>query len=64
VLKGNIKVTHGGEEFDLHEGDSIHVNATIIHRIENVGKENAQVMVSRTPSGFSDIRIDRTEGEA
>lgn len=64
VVKGTIKVIHGGEEFELNEGDSIHVNATIVHRIENIGNKNAEIMVSRTPSGFSDIRIDRTEGEA
>ena len=64
VVKGHIKIIHGAEEFDLHVGDSIHVNATIIHRIENIGKENAEILVSRTPAGFSDIRIGRTEGEA
>ena len=64
VIKGHIKVIHGADSFTLTERDSIHVNATIIHRIINVGLGTAEVLVSRTPPGFSDIQIDRAEGEA
>ncbi len=64
VQKGSIMVQHGSDEFVLEEGDSVHVNATIVHQIVNVGDKTAEVLVSRTPPGFSDIRIDRTEGEA
>ncbi len=64
VLKGHLRVIHGDEEFELREGDSIHVNAEIVHRIENIGAGMAEILVSRTPAGFSDIGIDRSEGNA
>jgi quercetin dioxygenase-like cupin family protein len=64
VVKGYIKVINNAKKIHLHIGDSIHVNATIVHRIKNIGKENTKILVSSTPSGFSDIRVDRTEGEA
>ena len=64
VQKGSITVQHGPDEFVLAQGEAAHVNATIVHQIINSGDETAEVLVSRTPPGFSDILINRSEGEA
>ena len=45
VLKGHIEVTVGEHVNDLQEGDSLHFNSGIRHKIRNVGKKKAELLV-------------------
>jgi quercetin dioxygenase-like cupin family protein len=45
VLKGHIEVTVGEHVNDLKEGDSLHFNSGIRHKIKNVGKKKAELLV-------------------
>jgi quercetin dioxygenase-like cupin family protein len=45
VLEGRIEVTVGDHVNDLKEGDSLHFNSGIRHKIRNVGKKKAELLV-------------------
>lgn len=45
VLKGHIHVEVGDHLNDLKETDSLHFNAAIRHKIRNVGKKKAELLV-------------------
>ena len=43
VFQGNVKITAGGNEYELKEGDSIHFRSDTEHRYHNPGKKTAQL---------------------
>jgi quercetin dioxygenase-like cupin family protein len=45
VLKGHVEVAVGDHVNDLKEGDSLHFNAGIRHKIRNVGKKKVELLV-------------------
>jgi transcriptional regulator with XRE-family HTH domain len=45
VLKGHIEVAVGEHVNNLKEGDSLHFNSGIRHKIRNVGKKKAELLV-------------------
>jgi len=45
VLKGHIEVSVGEHVNDLREGDCLHFNSGIRHKIRNVGKKKAELLV-------------------
>jgi transcriptional regulator with XRE-family HTH domain len=45
ILKGHIQVTVGEHINDLKEGDSLHFNSGIRHKIRNIGKKKAEMLV-------------------
>jgi transcriptional regulator with XRE-family HTH domain len=38
VVKGQVRLDYNGKTYELSEGDSIHFNASILHRISNPGE--------------------------
>lgn len=48
VLQGTVKYLQGNEEVVLSEGDSLHWNGYIPHRVENCGSEPARVLCVTT----------------
>jgi transcriptional regulator with XRE-family HTH domain len=52
VLKGTIRAYYGEKTYLLEEGDSILWNGTVPHRIENVGDNDAQLLIALTPPGY------------
>jgi quercetin dioxygenase-like cupin family protein/DNA-binding Xre family transcriptional regulator len=45
VLSGKIEVTVGQHVNKLKEGDSLHFNSGIQHKLKNVGKKDAELLV-------------------
>jgi len=45
VLKGNMEIIVGDHVNRLKTGDSLHFNSGIRHKMRNVGKENAELLV-------------------
>ena len=45
VLKGHVEVAMGDHVNDLKEGDSLHFNSSIRHKIRNVGKKKVELLV-------------------
>jgi quercetin dioxygenase-like cupin family protein len=45
VLKGHVKVTVGDHVNDLQEGDSLHFNSGIRHKLTNIGEKAAELLV-------------------
>lgn len=45
VLKGHVKVMVGDHVNDLQEGDSLHFNSGIRHKLTNVGEKTAELLV-------------------
>jgi transcriptional regulator with XRE-family HTH domain len=52
LLRGCVRVYVGEETFDLNEGDTIYFDATLPHRIVNVGAEKAEILSAITPPNF------------
>lgn len=56
VLRGQLRMTLGFQEYDLGPGDSIRFDASVPHRLENIGEgplEAVWVMVGRTGGAVS-----------
>jgi quercetin dioxygenase-like cupin family protein len=45
VLAGRMEVTVGDHVNNLKEGESLHFNSGIRHKLRNVGKKKAQLLV-------------------
>jgi quercetin dioxygenase-like cupin family protein len=45
VLKGRVEVSVGEHVNVLEQGDSLHFNSGIRHKIRNVGKKKAELLV-------------------
>ena len=45
VLKGHVQVLVGDHVNDLKEGDTLHFNSGIQHKLTNVGKKKAELLV-------------------
>jgi transcriptional regulator with XRE-family HTH domain len=52
VMKGKVRAYYGNEAYLLDEGDSIFWDGTAPHRLENIGDEQAQIMMAVTPPAF------------
>jgi transcriptional regulator with XRE-family HTH domain len=52
VIKGQITVVLGEEEYILNEGDSIHFSSTIPHRFINHTEESSVSVWAMTPPSF------------
>ena len=52
VLGGEISVEIGDENHYLHEGDSIHFDATIDHNVANMGTNSSMVLGVHSPILF------------
>lgn len=46
VVKGTIYAEQGEDQFELHEGDSFSWNASVPHRVKNIGEDTAIVLIS------------------
>jgi quercetin dioxygenase-like cupin family protein len=45
VLKGHIEVSVGDHINAVGRGESLHFNSAVIHKLKNVGSENAELLV-------------------
>jgi transcriptional regulator with XRE-family HTH domain len=52
VLKGTVRAYYGEESYRLEEGDSILWDGMAPHRMENIGGEEAQILIALTPPAF------------
>lgn len=52
VLKGEMKIQIGEEDYHLREGDSIYYYAAIPHKIESCGEEDLVFVSAITPPAF------------
>ena len=52
VLKGTLRVELGDVSYILHPGDSIHFQASIQHRLVNIGKDTVVGVVAESPPSF------------
>ena len=55
ILEGKICIEVGQQSFELEVGDSLHWDATLRHRLTNIGIETARLIFARTPPGFIDL---------
>ncbi|MFN3145765.1 MAG: helix-turn-helix domain-containing protein [Paracoccaceae bacterium] len=60
VLQGEMTITHGSATYLLREGDSVHIDSQLMHRIHNHGSEPVKIISARTPPGFIDLRHEDT----
>lgn len=63
VLEGQLCVEVGEQNFDLKVGDSLHWDATLRHRLTNVGEEAVKLVFARTPPGFLNLLFSETAEE-
>jgi transcriptional regulator with XRE-family HTH domain len=52
IIKGTVRASYGEESFLLEEGDSIFWDGTAPHRMENVGTDEAHILMALTPPAF------------
>lgn len=52
LISGCVRVYVGEETFDLNEGDTVYFDATLPHRIVNLGAEKAEILSAITPPSF------------
>jgi transcriptional regulator with XRE-family HTH domain len=52
VIEGEIHFWVDGEEFVLHEGDSIRIDSSLPHRTANLSDKKAIVIAAMTPPSF------------
>lgn len=52
VLKGELEIEVGGENYQLAEGDSIYFSASLPHCWRNITDENAEAIWLSTPPSF------------
>ncbi|RXT14994.1 helix-turn-helix domain-containing protein [Ammoniphilus sp. CFH 90114] len=53
VTRGELTLSVGEEEYDLHEGDSLFFDSTLAHTASNDGNDTVTYIWSVTPSKFS-----------
>jgi quercetin dioxygenase-like cupin family protein len=46
LTRGQVRVHSGDEAQGLHPGDSLSIPAGLVHRIENVGSDDAEMTIS------------------
>jgi transcriptional regulator with XRE-family HTH domain len=62
VVKGKVRAYYGDESYLLDEGDSIFWDGTAPHRLENVGDEEAQIVMALTPPAFLPLeQVDKAK---
>jgi mannose-6-phosphate isomerase-like protein (cupin superfamily) len=52
IIRGRVRASYGEESFLLEEGDSIFWDGTAPHRMENVGIEEAHILIALAPPAF------------
>ncbi len=52
LLKGCVRVEVGDEVYEMNEGDTVYFDATLPHRIVNLGTETAEILSAITPPSF------------
>jgi len=52
VVRGRVRFQINGEEYILDEGDSIYYKATMPHRLENIGEDEAVMFYAACPPNF------------
>lgn len=58
LLEGEITVSYGNMDYILRTGDSIHIDATLPHKIFNHGASAAKILSARTPPGLIELGHD------
>ncbi|MBL0371228.1 helix-turn-helix transcriptional regulator [Rhizobium sp. KVB221] len=59
VLRGEVELTLGSEQFVLREGDSIEYSTTTPHKTRNVGPERAEVLWIISPPTSGVVELDQ-----
>lgn len=54
LLQGQIRFTHATEVFDMQPGEAVHVLPGVLHKLENLGDEDAVLLVVSSPESHSD----------
>jgi transcriptional regulator with XRE-family HTH domain len=63
VVKGKVRAYYGDDAYLLDEGDSIFWDGTAPHRLENVGDDEAQIVMALTPPAFLPLeQVDDSKG--
>jgi transcriptional regulator with XRE-family HTH domain len=63
VVKGRVRAYYGDEAYLLEEGDSIFWDGMAPHRLENVGDDEAQIVMALTPPAFLPLeQVDNGKG--
>ena len=57
LVEGRLKAIHGEKTLIIEAGDSFHWDASIPHRVENIGDKPAKLLIARVPPGFLDVRF-------
>jgi transcriptional regulator with XRE-family HTH domain len=52
ILEGKLTVWIDGEEFEIGPGDSMALDPSLPHRIENRGKKTVRMVIALTPPSF------------
>lgn len=63
VVKGQAKVTRGNEEFILLENQSTFIPAEMVHRLENIGKEELHIIEVQSGIYIGEDDITRIEDD-
>jgi mannose-1-phosphate guanylyltransferase/mannose-6-phosphate isomerase len=61
VVKGTARVTHNGNEFALKEDESTYIRRGTVHRLENPGPDDLEMIEVQTGRHISDDDIERIE---
>lgn len=51
MIRGNAKITVDGQEATLGEGDTIVIPAGSVHKMENIGTQDAEFIVIAVSKG-------------
>jgi len=62
IVKGTARVTHNGESFDLREDESTYIRQGNVHRLENPGPDDLEMIEVQTGQEIDDSDIERLEG--
>ena len=63
VVRGKAKVTKGDTIFELNENESTYIPIGVIHRLENAGKTELEIIEVQTGTYFGEDDIFRYEDE-
>lgn len=61
ILEGKICIEVGQQSYELEVGDSLHWDATLQHRLTNIGNKTVRLIFARTPPGFLDLLFLETK---
>ena len=61
VVKGAVRVTNNGETFDLREDESTYIQLGTVHRLENPGPEELEMIEIQTGPSIDDSDIVRLD---